>query len=189
MSLIPRTENGEFCPSLFDNVMTRGVTMETTGVIMKYKISGLKAEPFAHLFGQSESYLKNHNAIRQTVECYPGYPDRISLCDIPVGETALLINHIYQPADSPFFGTHAIYVWEGCTRQGIYLNALPEVMQSRILSLRAFNKEHFLIVADIAEGKLAENLIGLLFSDSQVSYIQIHNAKQGCYLCCAERCE
>lgn len=82
---------------------------------MNYRISGLKAEPFAHLYGQSESYLKKHNAIRQTVECYPGYPDRISLCDIPVGETALLINHIYQPADSPYFGTHAIYIREGCT--------------------------------------------------------------------------
>ncbi|WP_370452863.1 hypothetical protein [Pantoea sp. Bo_2] len=53
---------------------------------MNYKISGLDAGPFIHLFGQSESYLKKHNAIRQKVECYPVYPDRISLCDIPAGE-------------------------------------------------------------------------------------------------------
>jgi hypothetical protein len=157
--------------------------------MMNYKISGLKAEPFAHLFGQSESYLNKHNAIRQTVACYPGYPDRISLCDIPVGETALLINHIYQPADTPYFGTHAIYIREGCTRQGIYLNELPEVMQGRILSLRAFDDKHFLIEADIVEGKSAESLIAQFFNDPQVSYIQIHNAKRGCYSCFAERCE
>ncbi|WHQ73596.1 DUF1203 domain-containing protein [Pantoea sp. Lij88] len=156
---------------------------------MNYKISGLKAEPFAHLFGQSESYLNKHNAIRQTVACYPGYPDRISLCDIPVGETALLINHIYQPAATPYFGTHAIYIREGCTRQGIYLNELPEVMQGRILSLRAFDEKHFLIEADIVEGKSAESLIAQFFNDPQVSYIQIHNAKRGCYSCFAERCE
>lgn len=156
---------------------------------MKYKISGLKAEPFAHLFGQSESYLNKHNAIRQTVECYPGYPDRISLCDIPVGETALLINHIYQPADTPYFGTHAIYIREGCTQQGIYINELPEVMQCRFLSLRAFDEKHFMIEAEIVEGKLAEDLIGRLFADSQVRYIQIHNAKRGCYSCCVKRCE
>jgi len=156
---------------------------------MNYKISGLKAEPFAHLFGQSESYLNKHNAIRQTVACYPGYPDRISLCDIPVGETALLINHIYQPAATPYFGTHAIYIREGCTRQGIYLNELPEVMQGRILSLRAFDDKHFLIEADIVEGKSAESLIAQFFNDPQVSYIQIHNAKRGCYSCFAERCE
>ncbi|WP_419963144.1 DUF1203 domain-containing protein [Pantoea vagans] len=156
---------------------------------MNFKISGLDAGPFTHLFGQSDSYLKKHNAIRQKVECYPGYPDRISLCDIPAGETALLINHIYQPADTPYFGTHAIYIWEGCTRQGIYLNELPEVVQGRVLSLRAYDEKHFIIEAEIVEGKLAEDLVRRLFGDLQVSYIQIHNAKRGCYPCCAERCE
>jgi len=115
---------------------------------MKYKISGLNAGQFAHLFGQSDEYLRKHHAVRQTVECYPGYPDRISLCDIPVGESALLINHIYQPADTPYFGTHAIYIWEGCTRQGIYINELPEVLLSRTLSLRAYDGKHFLKEAD-----------------------------------------
>ena len=81
--------------------------------------------------------------MRQGVESYPGYPDRILLCDIPAGETALLINHIYQPADTPFRGSHAIYIGEGCTQQGIYLNELPEVMQGRILSLRAMAKTTF----------------------------------------------
>ncbi|WP_455820919.1 DUF1203 domain-containing protein [Pseudomonas cerasi] len=156
---------------------------------MKYKISGLRAEPFTHLFGQSDTYLKKHGAIRQTVVSCPGYPDRISLRDIPAGETALLINHIYQPANTPYFGTHAIYIWEGCTRQGIYLNELPEVMKTRVLSLRAYDKHHFLIEADICEGQFAENLIVHLFADPLVSYIQIHNAKRGCYACCVERYE
>lgn len=156
---------------------------------MKYEISGLQAEPFIHLFGQSDSYLEKHNAIRQKVECYPGYPDRISLCDIPAGETALLINHIYQSADTPYFGTHAIYIWEGCTRQGIYLNELPEVLQNRVLSLRAYDEKHFLREADITEGNFSEILLRRFFADPQVSYVQIHNAKRGCYSCCAKRCE
>lgn len=156
---------------------------------MNFKISGLDAGPFTHLFGQSDSYLKEHNAIRQKVECYPGYPDRISLCDIPAGETALLINHIYQAADTPYFGTHAIYVWEGCTQQGIYHNDLPEVLHNRVLSLRAYDEKHFLIAADIAEGNFAEVLLRRFFADPKVSYVQIHNAKRGCYSCCAERCE
>jgi len=157
--------------------------------MMKYKISGLRAEPFVHLFGQSDEYLKKHNAVRQTVERYPGYPDRISLCDIPAGETALLINHIYQPADTPYFGTHAIYIWEGCTQQGIYINELPEVMQGRTLSLRAYDEKHYLREADISEDNFADDLIVHFFTDPQISYIQIHNAKRGCYSCCAERCE
>lgn len=154
---------------------------------MGYKISGLQAGQFTHLFGQSESYLKRQGAVRNTVDSYPGYPDRISLRDIPAGENALLINHIYQPADTPYFGSHAIYIWEGCTEQGVYINELPEVMTSRILSLRAYDENHFLRQADLCEGKSAENLIGRFFNDPAISYIQIHNAKQGCYACLAER--
>ncbi|WP_437614939.1 DUF1203 domain-containing protein [Erwinia sp. V71] len=154
---------------------------------MQYKISGLNAAPFTHLFGQDEGYLKKHGAVRKTVESYPGYPDRISLCDIPPGETALLINHIYQPADTPYFGTHAIYVWEGCTEQGIYINRLPEVMMNRLLSLRGYDENHLIIQADICEGRSAEHLISQFFDDPAVSYIQIHNAKRGCYSCLAER--
>ncbi|MFU9138765.1 DUF1203 domain-containing protein [Erwinia tasmaniensis] len=156
---------------------------------MKYRISGLSAEPFTHLYGQSDAYLKRYGAIRLTVVSCPGFPDRISLCDIPAGETALLINHIYQPAETPYFGSHAIYIWEGCTKQGIYINELPEVMKARVLSLRAYDETHLLRQADICEGHLAENLLGLFFADPLISYIQIHNAKQGCYACCAERSE
>lgn len=154
---------------------------------MKYRISGLRAEQFTHLFGRSDGYLKRYGAVRQIVTSYPGYPDRISLCDIPIGETALLINHIYQPADTPYRGSHAIYIWEGCTEQGIYINELPEVMNGRVLSLRAYNEKHFLIKSEICEGQSVEKLIEIFFADPQISYIQIHNAKQGCYACLAER--
>lgn len=156
---------------------------------MQYRISGLRAEQFIPLFGQSDSYLKRAGAIRQTVDSYPGYPDRISLCEIPAGENAILINHIYQPANTPYFGSHAIFVWEGCTKQGVYINELPEVMKTRVLSLRAYDSKHFLIQADICEGNFAENLISRFFDNPLISYIHIHNAKQGCYACCAERAE
>ncbi len=155
--------------------------------MMNYKISGLKAELFSHLFGQNESFLKRHGVVRHTVDRYPGYPDRISLRDIPAGETALLLNHIYQPADTPYFGSHAIYIWEGCTEQGIYINELPEVMTGRILSVRAYDDDHFLQQADLCEGEFAEELISRFFNDLAIRYLQIHNAKPGCYSCRAER--
>ncbi len=68
---------------------------------MAFRIFGLNAGPFTHLFGQGEHYLKNHGALRINVDTFPGYPDRISLRDIPAGETAILINHTCQPADTP----------------------------------------------------------------------------------------
>lgn len=154
---------------------------------MQFRISGLDAAPFLHLFGQDEHYLKQHGALRVNVDSFPGYPDRISLCDIPVGETAILINHIYQPADTPYHGTHAIYLWEGCTRQGIYSNTIPESIGARLLSLRAFNKHHLMLHADICEGANAKALLTHFFDDASVSFIHIHNAKRGCYAGLVER--
>lgn len=154
---------------------------------MNYKISGMNAGQFIHLFGQSDSYLQRYGAIRHSVEDYPSCPDRISLRDIPAGENAILINHLYQPADTPYRGSHAIYIWEGCTEQGVYFNEVPEVMQNRLLSLRAFDDNHFLRRADVCQGHSCEAVIEDMFADPQVSYIHIHNAKQGCYACLAER--
>lgn len=154
---------------------------------MGFKISGLNAEPFIHLFKQDEDYLKRHGALRIKVDSHPGYPDRISLRDIPVGETALLLNHTYQPAYTPYHGSHAIYLWEGCNDQGIYINKIPESIVARLLSLRAFGENHLMLQADICEGADTEMLLKLFFDDPSVSYIHIHNAKQGCYACLAER--
>ena len=156
---------------------------------MNTKISGLSASQFTHLFGQSDSYLRKYGAVRQPVKDYPGCPDRISLRDIPAGETAILINHLYQPADTPYRGSHAIYIWEGCTEQGVYFNELPEVMQNRLLSLRAFDDNHFLRKAEVCQGHSAEAVMEILFADPKISYIHVHNAKQGCYACLAERVE
>ncbi|HAK34763.1 MAG TPA: DUF1203 domain-containing protein [Pantoea sp.] len=154
---------------------------------MAYKISGLQAHPFTSFFGLGEAWLAKQGAVRVKVDSYPGYPDRISLREIPLGETALLINHTYQPAETPYFGTHAIYIWEGCTEQGIYINALPAVMSGRVLSLRAYDKKHFLRRADLCSGEFAEPLIHRFFADPSIDYIHIHNAKQGCFSCLAER--
>ena len=41
--------------------------------------------------------------------------------------------------------------------------------------------------ADICEGAAAEILLKHFLGEPSVSYIHIHNAKQGCYACLAER--
>ncbi|MCX2195158.1 DUF1203 domain-containing protein [Pantoea agglomerans] len=144
---------------------------------MGFKISGLNAEPFAHLFGQGEHYLQQHGALRINVDSYHGYPDRISLRDIPASKTAILVNNTYQPADTPYHGSHAIYVWEGCNEQGIYINKIPESIGVRLLSLRAFGEHHLMLHADICEGAAAEMLLKHFFENPSVNYIYIHNAK------------
>jgi hypothetical protein len=40
-----------------------------------------------------------------------------------------------------------------------------------------------MVAASVCEGTLAANEIRQYFSDSNVAYIHLHNAKQGCFSC------
>ena len=65
---------------------------------MGFRITGLSAEPFQHLFGLSEKELAKHSAKRYVADEKPGFPCRVGMRDAEPGETVLLLNHTYQPA-------------------------------------------------------------------------------------------
>ncbi|WP_241595397.1 DUF1203 domain-containing protein [Rosenbergiella epipactidis] len=154
---------------------------------MSFIITGLSGHPFSHLYGLTDDELLNQGAIRVSVDHYPSFPDRITLRDIPIGETALLLNHTYLDTQSPYKGSHAIFIWEGQWQAGVYQNVLPEVMKNRILSLRGFDSRDMLIEATLAQpGEAKEQILSLLSND-KVAFILAHNAKQGCFSCRIER--
>ena len=146
---------------------------------MQFTVTGLSPEPFIPLYGLSDSELAAHRARRVTVNG-TGFPERIELRDAQPGETLLLVNFEHQPADTPYRSSHAVYVREGATDTWSG-DHLPEVMQKRLLSLRAFSSDGTMIDADIVEGREADPVIGRLFADPRVDYIQAHYAKPGCY--------
>jgi len=148
---------------------------------MTYRITGLSPEPFQHLFGLTDDELAELGVKRYVVDKKPGFPDRVSMRDLEPGERALLLNHLSQPAATPYRATHAIFVREGATRAYDAVDEVPEVMRARLLSLRAFDAEGMMIDADVAEGAAVEPLIARLFANPAVSYIHAHNAKRGCY--------
>ncbi len=61
------------------------------------------------------------------------------------------------------------------------VNQVPEVMRIRLLSLRAFSEEGMMLDADVVDGQAIEPVISRMFANPEVSYIHVHNAKQGCY--------
>ncbi len=67
---------------------------------MSFRITGLDAAPFAHLFGLSDDALAGHNAKRYVADTKPGFPCRITLEDAEPGETLLLVPHAKAPATS-----------------------------------------------------------------------------------------
>src|SRR5262245_44716345 len=104
---------------------------------MSFRISGLQANELNHLFGLSDEELKQHHAKRVIVRGAV-FPERIEMRDALEGEVLLLVNYEHQPADTPYRASHAIYVREGATNTYSEVDTLPDVMTSRLLSLRAY---------------------------------------------------
>lgn len=148
---------------------------------MDFRIKGLPAAEFAHLWGLDEVRLTQLGIERVRVDAPHSAPDRISLRDAEVGETVLLLNYEHQPADTPYRARHAIYVIEGEQRTFDEVNVVPEVMRRRLLSLRAFDVNGAMIDADVVEGAQAEPLIARLLGDARTAYVHAHYARRGCF--------
>jgi hypothetical protein len=148
---------------------------------MAFRITGLSPEPFDHLFGLPDDKLAEHGVKRYVADEVPGYPCRIEMRDAEPGETVLLLNHVCQPAETPYRASHAIFIREGATDKYDQVDQVPGVMRVRLLSLRAYDTEGMMLDADVVEGDKIEPLISKMFANLDVSYIHAHNAKRGCY--------
>jgi hypothetical protein len=148
---------------------------------LTFRISGLSAEPFRHLFGLPQQELARHGAVRYLVDAKPGYPDRIELRDVEPGQSVILVNYTHQPADSPYRSSHAIFVREGAEEPFDRVDEVPGSMRIRLLSLRAFDAKGMMLDADVIEGREIETVVARMFADPDVAYIHVHNAKRGCY--------
>jgi hypothetical protein len=148
---------------------------------MSFRITGLDPAQFSHLFGLSDVALAAQGAKRYNADARPGFPDRVEVRDLEVGETALLLNYTHQPADTPYRASHAIFVREGASRAANVVGEVPEVMRLRTISLRAFDKAGEMLDADLATGAEIEPLILRFLADPDVAYLHAHFAKRGCY--------
>ena len=148
---------------------------------MDFRITGLAPAPYARLFGLPDHALEALGIKRYLVDKTPGYPDRIEMRDAAVGETVLLLNHVSQPAPTPYRASHAIYVREGATHTYDTINQVPESMRIRLLSLRAFADDGMMLEADVVDGSQVETVIATMFGNPAVAYIHAHNARRGCY--------
>lgn len=161
---------------------------DDTGEQHGFSYYGAVARAFFALFFLSDAELTALGIRRQVVDQYPGFPDRITLEDAAPGETVLLLNHVCQPAMTPYRACHAIFVREGATQVYDAINQVPESMRRRLLSLRAYCADGMMLDADVVEGTAVEVVIARLFGNADASYIHVHNARRGCYACRIDRC-
>jgi hypothetical protein len=152
---------------------------------MKFRISGLPAEPFQHLFALSDEELQRQGAVRRIAED-SGYPCRVSLTDAKAGDEVILVNYEHQDADTPYRSRHAVYVRQGEQRYEA-VSEIPEQLRKRLLSIRAFDARGMMVDADVADGKALEPLIDRLFGNKTVEYLHLHYARPGCYAARVDR--
>lgn len=148
---------------------------------MNFRITGLSAAEFKHLFDLPERELATMAIQRYVVDKKPGFPDRIGLTDVEIGDTVLLLNHVCQPALNPYRASHAIFVREGAQSTYDAVNEVPDSLRTRLLSLRAYDGNDMMIDAQVVEGTSVEQVIVELLANVDVRYIHVHNAKRGCY--------
>lgn len=147
-----------------------------------FRITGLDPENFGHLFGKGDEELAALGARRCVVDATPGYPDRVEMRDLDIGETALLVNYTHlDDARSPYRSSHAIYVREGATAAYDATDEIPEVLRRRLLSVRAFDKGSMMVTADVIDGERLRDWIASTFDNAAVDFIDVHNAKPGCF--------
>jgi hypothetical protein len=154
---------------------------------MTFRIQGLPAEQFAHLFGLSDQRLAAQGAVRQTAgDRKPGYPCRVSLTDSKPGDELILVNHEHHPVDSPYRMRFAIYVRRG-EETFDAVDQVPAQLRCRTLAVRAFDKEAMMVGWELVEGRNLEAAIEKLFANPRAAYLHIHFAAPGCYAARVER--
>lgn len=154
---------------------------------MDFRIVALPATSFAPLFGLSDLELAARGALRCVADRRPGFPCRVSLRDADPGESLLLLNHEHLPVAGPYRSRHAIYVREGAAEYVPAANEVPEVIGSRLLSVRAFDAGGMMIDADVTDGANVAPLISRYLDDPRVDFLHLHNARPGCYAARAVR--
>lgn len=151
---------------------------------MAFQISALPAS-FTPLFRLSDAALAAREALRRVVDVSPGYPCRVSLRDAAIGETVILTHFEHHAVASPFRASHAIYVREGAAQAQLAANEVPVMLRTRLLSLRAFDRDGLLVDAEVVDGGELELAIERLLAAA--AYLHIHFAKPGCFAARVDR--
>lgn len=148
---------------------------------MSFKITALPESLFSDLFALSDAELALRSGRKMVADAKPGFPCRVSLADAEVGETVILVNYEHQPNDTPYRASHAIFIRQNARQAKLDDGEIPALFKARPQSIRAFDRAHMMIAADVAQGQKLHNAIIEMFSDPNVQYLHLHNAKPGCY--------
>jgi hypothetical protein len=154
---------------------------------MNFRITGLPAEDFAHLFALSDAELAAQGAVRRIADKRsPGYPCRVSLTDSQEGDELILVNYEHHAVASPYRMRFAIYVRKG-EETFEAVDEVPEQLRKRTLAVRAFDAAAMMLAWEVVDGRQLIAAIERQLADPRAAYLHIHFAAPGCYAARVER--
>lgn len=151
---------------------------------MGFRITGLPAENFVHLFALSDMELAAQGALRKTAD--GPHPCRVSLTDAVPGEEVILVNYEHHAVASPYRMRFAIYVRQGEQTFDV-TGTVPDQLRRRTLAVRGFDDKGLMTGWELTEGTQLEEAIARRFADANTQYLHIHYAAPGCYAAKVER--
>lgn len=155
---------------------------------MTYCITPLPLSPFRHLLVLDDAALEARGARRMIAEVPDSAPCRVSLIDAAPGERLILLNHAHlTEAASPYRANGPIFVREAAIEATPVANALPAILASRLLSLRAYDRDWMMVDAEVAQGEAVEMWLSERLADPLIQTVHIHTARRGCYMAAASR--
>ena len=151
---------------------------------MSFRITGLPAEKFSHLFSLDDAELAALGSRRRIVQ--HNAPCRVSLTDANPGDEVILTNYEHHAVDSPYRMRFAIWVRQG---EETYdkVGEVPEQLRTRSLAARAFDKDGMMVGWELVEGTALEGAIDRLFAEPRAAYLHVHYAAPGCYAARVDR--
>ena len=155
---------------------------------MTYCITPLPLAPFQPFFALDDAALAARGARRMTAGTPNSAPCRVSLIDAAPGESLILLNHAHlTEAASPYRANGPIFVREAAVEAMPVANALPAILTSRLLSLRAYDRDWMMVDAEVAQGEAVEMWLIDRLTDPLIETVHIHTARRGCYMAAASR--
>jgi len=156
-------------------------------MMSSFQLIGISPEPFISLFDLPDEHLRKRHAVRLLANKSPGFPCRVSLEDAQTGEEVLLLPYIHQSGESPYRASGPIFVRRNAKQRTLAVGEVPRYVTRRVVSVRAYDTNHMMLGASVCDGVSAAEQINEFFNDPGISYIHLHNAKQGCFSCQVNR--
>ena len=154
---------------------------------MDFQISALPRARFDAVLGLDDEALARLGARRYVADKKPGFPCRVSLQDAEHGERVILLPFQHQHCGSPYQASGPIFIREAATDAVVSPSVVPELLRTRLLSVRAYDAADMLIDAEVVDGVDVERAIERSLGDGRASYLHVHFARPGCYACRIDR--